>query len=160
MVQRLNLLGEKFGRLVVEAAAGTFRQHSLWQCRCNCGIQIVVEGSNLRSGNSKSCGCTRKISNQANFQHGHSPREGPTKEYICWSNMVQRCTNPKNNRWSDYGGRGIVVCETWQKSFSTFLAEMGKAPGPAYSIDRIDPNGNYEFSNCRWATIGQQRHNR
>lgn len=74
--------------------------------------------------------------------------------------MIGRCENPRNHKWPDYGARGITICERWRSSFEAFLADMGPKPGPGYSVDRIDVNGNYEPSNCRWATPFEQGQNK
>ncbi len=80
-------------------------------------------------------------------------------EYRVWSEMIQRCSNQKHPRWSDYGGRGIIVCDRW-RSFINFLADMGERPSPDLTLDRIDNDGGYEPGNCRWATRSQQQYNR
>ena len=91
--------------------------------------------------------------------HGENRRGKRTPEYISWTNLVQRCTNPKNVSFNNYGGRGITVCERWLK-FENFLADMGRRPSAKHSLDRYpDNDGNYEPSNCRWATAKQQAHN-
>lgn len=89
----------------------------------------------------------------------HKHRMSLTPEYICWREMRQRCYNEKNPRYSSYGGRGIRICERWKNSFANFFADMGKRP-PGLSIDRINNDGNYEPSNCRWATHTEQMNNR
>ena len=97
--------------------------------------------------------------------HGEAgnPRKGipASPEYHSWQGMMDRCQNQKNRKYPLYGGRGITVCQRWRDSFEHFLADMGRRPGPGYSLDRYpDPNGHYEPGNCRWATILEQRHNR
>lgn len=82
-----------------------------------------------------------------------------TKEYYAWSHMKDRCLNPKNKRYSDYGGRGIKVCESWQASFRNFFNDMGHAPSPSHSLERIENDGNYEKKNCKWATKSEQSAN-
>lgn len=91
-------------------------------------------------------------------RHGETGRTARTVEYIAWCNMIQRCRTRTNPRWKDYGGRGIAVCERWLR-FENFLADMGRRPGPGFSLDRIDNDGNYEPGNCRWATASEQRRN-
>jgi hypothetical protein len=80
-------------------------------------------------------------------------------EYQSWSDMKQRCSNPRHPRFNDWGGRGIKVCDRWRHSFENFLADIGRKPTPEHSIDRIDVNGDYEPTNCRWATASEQMSN-
>ena len=89
-------------------------------------------------------------------------RHGMTKtsEYHAWSNIKARCFNPNNPRYSDWGGRGIAVCDRWKNSFENFLADMGTKPSPKHSLDRIDNDGDYSDENCKWSTKAEQDNNR
>lgn len=152
-------IGYRFGRLVVEAAAPANGYRRRWFCRCDCGVVKAFDHSNLRAGFSKSCGCLKRDQNkERSFALTHGRNKTP--EHRSWSGMIQRCTNPNMDSWPDYGGRGIAVCERWRNSFEAFLADVGERPSPAHSLDRIDPNGNYEPGNCRWATRAQQAQGR
>jgi hypothetical protein len=147
-------VGEQFGKWKV--AESSYRptpySHMFTPCRCQCGCLRKVRTYELLHGKSKMC--PRCRSHQNAMSHGHS--YGP--EYNSWVGMLQRCTNPKNTKYASYGARSITVCERW-KSFENFLADMGRRPGPEYSIDRKDNDGNYEPDNCRWATPVEQARN-
>lgn len=156
----LQLRGRRFGKLkiirrvkAVDSSGG-----SMWLCSCDCGKKKIVIGHELtrksRQG-SKSCGCVHR--GGSHKIHGY----WGTAEYRAYWNMLQRCRNPKTYRFDRYGGRGITVCKRWRKSFLNFIADMGHRPSPRHTLDRFpNPDGNYEPSNCRWATWKQQANNK
>ena len=141
--------------------------------RCDCGNEKSVVGYELRSGHTTSCGCHSRAASRARFAHVRSFLNGPpaalrhgeartrikTAEWLCWNNMKYRCRNPNAANFKYYGGRGIKVCDRWVASYEDFLSDMGRKPSAAHSIDRIDVNGNYEPTNCRWATSSEQKRN-
>jgi hypothetical protein len=153
----INLTNQTFGRLTVLDASGTdSRRNTLWRCRCSCGNATIVRGTRLRSGETKSCGCLMR---ERVSIHGHCAHYRHSPEYTSYAHMKERCVNPHNNRFYLYGARGIRVCNRWLHSFPNFLADMGRRPSRTYTLDRIDNDGNYEPTNCRWATKSQQRRN-
>lgn len=165
MVQASNLAGQIFSRLTVLAQGPRYANgHARWFCLCACGKTTLVEAGNLRSGRQRSCGCLNdELRGKARTTHGHTTnqfynRQSP--EYNTWQLMKSRCYYPKSNRYYRYGARGITVCRRWLDSFANFLADMGPKPSPRHSIDRINNDGNYEPTNCRWATTAEQRRNR
>jgi hypothetical protein len=148
----MEMIGKKFGRLTVvsEAKRGTQRR---WNVICDCGISKEVYGGNLRNGSTQSCGCLQK---ECHITHG----KYGSPEHRVWATMINRCINPAQKYFSNYGGRGIVVCEQW-KDFSNFIADMGERPTSKHQIDRYPNNdGNYEPGNCRWATCKENSRNR
>ena len=151
-----NLMGQRFHRLVAIGKAGKSKDKQIiWQCLCDCGELTEVSSSRLRNGTIKSCGCLqREKARQANTKHGkyHS------RIYSIWRNMITRCTNSNHEKYHNYGGRGITVCERW-KIFENFYKDMGDPPD-GLTIDRINVNGNYELGNCRWATKFEQEQNK
>ena len=146
-------VGQKFGQLTVKEFSHVKKRRACWVCLCECGKTSIVSSNHLRSGQSKSCGCSRS-------KHDHRSNGKMTPEYCCWHHMKQRCSNKNNKRYKDYGGRGISVCKRWRNSFPNFLADVGPRPSPEHSLDRIDNMGNYEFANFRWATRKQQSRNK
>lgn len=154
---------QRFGQCFVMRRFGSANDgRAKWDALCDCGTRFVVSGRNLRSGLTQSCGCYRIVSARAgHLTHGHTKREGrakPSKTYQAWGAMHTRCYNPKTKNYKYYGGKGVIVCERWHR-FENFLEDMGEAP-VGLSLDRIRSSGNYEKTNCRWATIVQQNNNR
>jgi hypothetical protein len=154
--------GRRFGRLVVLRRSG-LSQPVKWVCKCKCGNETVVEGGHLVTGQTKSCGCLQiEGLRERSTSHGHSIGGKVTREYSTWSAMHTRCENDHHKHFDRYGGRGIKVCERWSgpDGFTNFFADMGPRP-VGLTLDRFpNKNGNYEPSNCRWATWSQQALNR
>lgn len=153
-----DLVGEKFGEWTVLKKADSKKRFSEYECVCSCGTLRTVAKGNLTQGKTKSCGCMKSSAlSILHTKHGMAGKQRP-KIYSAWSSMMTRCFNERSKNWRNYGGRGITVCERWM-SFENFLEDMGH-PSPHQSLDRIDPNGNYEPGNARWATSEEQTRNR
>lgn len=151
----ISSLGQRFGRLVVTMVNAGPGFHSQVFADCDCGGKWVGTITPLRSGSTKSCGClSPETTTKRNTTHGMSR----TPEYKVWKGMRRRCNEPSNDDYYLYGARGIRVCERWE-SFENFIADMGPRPSSSHSIDREDSDGNYEPTNCRWATPIEQGRN-
>ncbi len=151
-----DLKGQRFDRLlVIERAPNKNGRNVIWKCACDCGMVKDIAGIAMTSGATQSCGCLMKERARKRFTtHG----QWGSATYTTWDTVVQRCTNPKSTKWEFYGGRGIGVCDRWLK-FKNFLADMGERPD-GMTLDRFpNMNGDYEPSNCRWATQEQQHNN-
>lgn len=152
MPKFVDITGKLINRLTIVSCAGM--KPVRWLCRCDCGNELIVKTGYLNSGNTKSCGClNRDAARSRVLRHG---KHG-TSEYNIWQQMRYRCGNSNHPHYRNYGGRGIRVCDRWQ-SFDSFYADMGPRP-LGLSLDRIDNDGNYELTNCRWATRSQQNKN-
>lgn len=150
-------IGQKFGLLTVIGAPFRESGRTKVPCKCDCGKEKQPHRWHLISGQSKSCGCiSRSKIGARNKTHGKTK----TPEYRIWRGIIDRCFYPSQKRYARYGGRGITMCSRWKESFEAFIGDMGERPSPEHSIDRIDPDGHYEPTNCRWATLEEQAHSR
>lgn len=160
----VDLTGQRFGKLVAINRIGTKNRQALWHCQCDCGnVTSSVSGS-LRNGKALSCGCTRIKKLRLNPpKKTHGGRN--ERLYKVWRGIHDRCTYPTHNRYNDYGGRGIAICDEWKnyENFRTWAMANGydpTAPRGACTIDRIDVDGNYCPENCRWVSMAVQNRNK
>lgn len=157
-----DLTGQRFGRLtVVERGENTKTRLVQWLCVCDCGSRKAIRSHNLCGGSTRSCGCLETENQKyGSIVHGQAGKN-KTPEYRAWGAARNRCFNPTNPKYADYGGRGISVCTRWggDQGFQNFLLDMGQRPAGT-SLDRFpNNNGNYEPCNCRWASPTDQRRN-
>lgn len=157
MVAFLDVTGRRFGLLTVVSLGPKSRAgRNRWVCACDCGGTALVGISDLRSGHTASCSCAhRNMLRERLTTHGGTR----TPEYSSWCNMKDRCLNPNNPKFVDYGGRGISICARWLHDFEAFRDDMGPKPSAKHTVDRIGNSGNYEPGNCRWATPTTQARN-
>lgn len=168
-------IGETYGHLTVVSGphrvdhTGGYKNRG-YVCRCRCGVELFVRTPHLVSGHTKSCGCW-KTEHYTYRKRGMHTRGPSNPEYMLWYQMIRRCHNPKAPNFSNYGGRGIKVCDRWQgeSGFDNFIMDVGQRPPnppgwtgrmPYWTIDRVDNDGHYELGNVRWATQAEQNANR
>ena len=156
-----DLTGHRFEKLTVKLRAANNGRRVMWECLCDpkyggCGNITYVEAGCLREGRTRSCGCLRTETNKDRATHGLSH----LGEYRIWGNIKTRCYNKNDVGYSEYGGRGIDMCDEWRDDFAAFYRDMGPRPSLEHSIDRKDNEKGYSKDNCRWATKIEQQNNR
>lgn len=152
---REDLTGKVFGKLTVIEYAGLdeSKKHALWKCICECGKETITRKRRLKSGDTKSCGCSL-----GNIQYKHGLGKHPLHKI--WDGMKYRCNNPNATQYKHYGGRGIKVCDEWNNDFEVFYRDMIDTYRKGLTIERKDVNANYSPENCIWATKKEQSHNK
>lgn len=164
-----DLTGERFGRLTVIQRAGSYKDgQSTWLVKCDCGNEKIVARCSLTKGTTRSCGCLAKDELRerghlppSQYKHGGCLNNHAERLYSIWNHMKQRCLNPNNHAFPDYGGRGITICDEWKRDYIAFRDwAMNNGYSDDLTIDRINNDAGYSPDNCRWATRSQQNSNK
>jgi len=157
-MKRKELEGKQFGRLLVLRHHRSTRHGAMWSCLCACGAEKPIYASALTTGRTVSCGCYSAERTRGRRTHGATSGGKRSPEYSSWTAMWDRCRNTKSKAYKNYGGRGITVCKRWLR-FDQFIADVGKKPTLAHTLERKNNEGMYRPSNCRWATKQEQQNN-
>lgn len=152
-----DITGRKFGRITVIDLSGVSKNgKKVWNCVCDCGVEKRILSGSLLSGRTKSCGCLSVDTSRENATiHNHCYEN----IYSIYKGIKSRCYNKNHKNYSTYGGRGVIMCDRWLNDVNLFILDMGPRPSTRHSVDRIDNNGNYEPSNCKWSTQKEQCNN-
>lgn len=157
-----DLTGQKFGRLtVIGLDESRQTRKTYWICQCECGGIKSARSDSLLCGAIKSCGCLHNETAARNVAKNHTHKQSGTRLYHIWQDMKKRCFNSNDTHYHRYGGRGITVCEEWANNFEAFYKwALDNGYSEGLTIDRINNDGNYEPSNCKWSTLQEQSNNK